>query len=113
LGLIAPVRTPAAVIVVYFDQSHLHDYLQIAGLIRAAGIGVEVYPEAKKIGNQLKYADQRGFQVAIVAGAEELQSGRCQVKNLATKQSDLVTWRDNPDQLLRAIKQTIETYPTT
>jgi histidyl-tRNA synthetase len=109
LGLIAPVRTPAAVIVVYFDQSHLHDYLQIAGLIRAAGIGVEVYPEAKKIGNQLKYADQRGFKVAIVAGAEELQSGSCQVKNLATKQSDLVTWRDNPDELLRAIKQTIET----
>lgn len=104
LGMIAPVRTPAPVMVVYFDADRLHDYLRLAKLVRAAGIGVELYPEAKKIGAQLKYADQRGFQVALVAGGNELEAGTCQVKNLSDKSSVEIAWRDHPDQLIQAIK---------
>ena len=37
--------------------------------LRAAGIGVEVFPDPKKLGQQLKYADRRGFRVALIAGA--------------------------------------------
>lgn len=107
LGMIAPVRTPAPVLVVYFEKDHLHDYLKLASLVRAAGIGTEMYPEAKKIGAQLKYADQRGFRVALVAGASELAAGTCQVKNLADKSSTEVAWRENPDQLVQAILKLI------
>ncbi len=107
LGMIAPVRTPAPVLVVYFDADRLHDYLQLAKIVRAAGIGAELYPEAKKVGVQLKYADQRGFQVALVAGSNELDAGTCQVKNLADKSSSEIPWRDNPQQLIEAIKQIV------
>ena len=53
--------------------------------MRAAGIGVEVYPEPKKLGQQLKYADRRGFRLALIAGENELAAGTCQIKDLASR----------------------------
>jgi histidyl-tRNA synthetase len=51
---------------------------------------VEVFPEPKKLGQQLKYADRRGFRVALVAGENEFAAGTIQVKNLATTESQTV-----------------------
>lgn len=90
LNLIEQVSTPAPAFVVYFVESRLHDYLQLAARIRAAGIGCELYPEAKKIGKQLQYADKRGFHVALIAGDDELSAGNVQVKDLKTGTSTTV-----------------------
>ena len=65
------------------------------------------YPEPKKLGAQLKYADSRGFQVALIAGSQELEAGTCQVKNLATKQSQEIAWRNEPQLLVDAIKNVL------
>ena len=78
------VRTPAPVLIVYFDKDRLQDYLQLAQIIRGAGIG-ELYPDPKKLAAQLKYADQRGFQIALIAGSQELESGTCRVKKLGRR----------------------------
>ena len=43
--------------------------------LRRAGIGVEVYPEPRKLGQQLKYADRRGFRLALIAGSREFAGG--------------------------------------
>lgn len=83
LGLVEKRRTGASALLVHFDAERRDDYLRLAARLRAAGIGVELYPEAKKLGNQLKYADRRGFRFALVAGEQEWASGRCQVKDLA------------------------------
>lgn len=85
LGMIEKVATPAPVFVPYFDPDRLHDYLRLAANIRAAGIGVEVFPEPKKLGQQLKYADRRGFRAAVIAGSREFESGVCLIKDLAGK----------------------------
>lgn len=82
LGMIEKVATPAPVLIVYFDKTRLADYLRLAAAIRAAGIGVELYPEPKKMGQQLKYADRRGFRVALIAGENEFAAGACQLKDL-------------------------------
>ncbi len=82
LGMIEKVATPAPVLIVYFDKTRLADYLRLAAAIRAAGIGVEFYPEPKKMGQQLKYADRRGFRVALIAGENEFNAGTCQLKDL-------------------------------
>jgi len=87
LGMIDKVRTPAPVLIAFFDAARLDDYLRLAATIRAAGIGVEVFPDPKKLGQQLQYADRRGFRVAIIAGQREFDAGKCQVKDLATTQS--------------------------
>ena len=90
LYLIEKVSTPAPVFVVYFVESRLHDYLQLAARVRAAGLGCELYPEAKKIGKQLQYADKRGFTVALIAGDDELAAGTVQLKHLKTGESRTV-----------------------
>lgn len=91
LKLIEPVRTPAEVFVPFFAASRLGDYLRLAAELRLAGLGVEVYPEPKKLGKQLQYADKRGFRVALVAGDDEFAAGECQLKNLATGESTTVS----------------------
>jgi len=48
---------------------------------------VELYPDSKKLGQQLKYADQRGYQLAVIAGPDELSQDACQVKDLRSGES--------------------------
>ncbi len=90
LGMIEKVHTPAPVLIAYFDPERLHDYLRIARTLRVAGMGVELYPEPKKLGQQLKYADRRGFRLALIAGSQEFEAGQCQVKDLRTGQAHQV-----------------------
>lgn len=90
LGMLAKVTTPAEVFIAYFVADRLTDYLRLAAHLRAAGIGVELYPEPKRLGQQLKYADRRGFRIALIAGEDELAAGTCQVKDLASGESQAV-----------------------
>lgn len=107
LGMIAKLSTPAPVFIAYFDAARLHDYLRLAAAIRAAGIGVEVYPEPKKLGQQLKYADRRGFRVAIIAGSQEFQAGTCQIKDLSSGGQQSIPLDLDSAALVAAVKQLI------
>jgi histidyl-tRNA synthetase len=108
LQMIERVSTPAPVFIPYFDETRLGDYLRLAALIRAAGIGVEVFPDAKKLGQQLKYADRRGFRVAIIAGRDEFEAGRCQVKDLAAATQEEVALDEGAKSVIAAIRKTLE-----
>jgi histidyl-tRNA synthetase len=105
LGMVPKVSTPAEVFIPYFDAARLHEYLRLAAQLRAAGFGVEVYPESKKLGQQLKYADRRGFRVAIVAGENEFAAGNVQVKNLATTTSETIPLTSNAAELIARIRE--------
>ena len=84
LGMIEETAAPCAVFLPLFEKDREADYLALAQELRAAGIGVEVYPEAKKLGAQLKYADRRGFATALIIGSTEFEKGVVQVKDLET-----------------------------
>ncbi len=84
LGMIRTASTPAPVLVTIFDAQRAGDYLRIGRLLRSAGLATEVYPEAKGLGKQLKYANRKGFRVAVIAGEEEFAAGTWQVKDLGT-----------------------------
>ncbi|MEX2113630.1 MAG: histidine--tRNA ligase [Pirellulales bacterium] len=99
LQLIHKTRTPAPVFIPFFDAQRLHDYLRLAAAIRRLGIGVEFYPEPKKLAQQLKYADRRGFDLALIVGADEWAAGACQIKDLATGQSASVALADVPSTI--------------
>ena len=105
LGMLEKVATPAPVFIPYFDRQRLGDYLRLATAIRSAGIGVEVFPEPRKLGQQLKYADRRGFRVAIVAGSAEFESGTCQVKDLATATQRSVPLEPDARSLIAATRE--------
>jgi histidyl-tRNA synthetase len=82
LNLLPKASTPAPVFVVQFSADRLGEYQKMARALRAEGIGVEVFPEAKKVGQQLQYADRRGFKVALIAGPDEFAEGVWNVKDL-------------------------------
>ena len=82
LGMVSKATTPAPVLVTMFDATRLSDYTQMARSLRSQGIGAEVYPESKAIGKQMKYANKKGFQVALIAGADEFESDTWQIKGL-------------------------------
>jgi histidyl-tRNA synthetase len=107
LGMLPKVTTPAEVFIPYFDAGRLHDYLRLASQLRSVGLGVEFYPEPKKLGQQLKYADRRGFRVAIIAGEQEFGSQSVQLKNLATAESATVSLSGGVGSLVQAIRATL------
>jgi histidyl-tRNA synthetase len=86
LNLLPKAATPAPVLVLQFSPDKLGEYQKIGRELRAEGIGVEVYPEPKKLGAQLKYAEQRGFRVALIAGPDEFARGVWNVKDLAKRE---------------------------
>ena len=105
LGLIPKTASAADVFIPLFDAHRLNDYFALASIVRSAGWSAEVYPEPKKLGQQLKYADQRGFKIALIAGSQELDAGEVQIKNLASQIKTQVEWRTNPDNLVYGLTQ--------
>jgi histidyl-tRNA synthetase len=105
LGRLAKVATAAPVFIPYFDAARLTDYLKLAAELRAAGIGVEVYPEAKKLGQQLKYADRKGFRAALIAGGNEFQAREIQLKNLTTATSEVISLAGGSGPLIDALRR--------
>jgi histidyl-tRNA synthetase len=105
LGLVSDVRTPAEVFIPYFAEGRLADYLRLAAKLRAAGLRVTFYPDAKKLGKQLQYADRQGFRVAIIVGDSEFAEGRCQLKNLSSGQQQDVVLEDDAAALIATIEE--------
>jgi histidyl-tRNA synthetase len=111
LKLLEKVQTTAPVLITQFDASRLSDYFAMATALRHHGVGCEVYPEAKKVGQQLKYADRKGFRLALIAGGNEFAEGVCQIKDLLTGQQDNVAFGENYSGLVSAILTALrETY---
>lgn len=108
LGLLPKTVSSADVFIPLFDADRINDYFQLASIVRNAGWSAEIYPEAKKLGAQLKYAVQRGFQIALVAGSQELDAGQVQIKNLATKVSTTVSWRETPQEFVKSLARMLQ-----
>jgi histidyl-tRNA synthetase len=94
LKLLPEKPAVAPVFVPYFTEARLADYFRLAASLRRTGLGVEFYPDAKKLGNQLKYADRRGFRFALVVGDAEWTANQAQVKDLASGASRTVALFD-------------------
>jgi len=76
---------PADVMLATFDASGIGAAMRLAVALRRSGLRVLVYPDAEKIGKQIKYADSRGIPFVGLLGANEIAAGAVTVKNLATQ----------------------------
>jgi histidyl-tRNA synthetase len=52
--------------------------------LRAAGLRVDLYPEADKLGKQFKYASSIGVPFVAVIGEDERAKGEVALKNMRT-----------------------------
>jgi histidyl-tRNA synthetase len=94
IHLLPPASAPAPVLMVQFSAEQIGAYQRMARMVRAAGIGVEVYPEARKIGQQLQYAEKRGCRAALIAGPDEFARGVWKIKDLARRSETIVDAAD-------------------
>jgi histidyl-tRNA synthetase len=61
---------------------------RLAGRLRKAGIGAEVYPDPIQIGKQMGYGSSRGHRLALIVGPDEAARQVFNLRNLSTRQED-------------------------
>lgn len=84
------------VLIINFGREELPALMQIAGVLREAGIAAELYPESVKLKKQFSYADSRMIPLVVIAGSNELASGQATVKNMKTGEQTTVPLRELP-----------------
>ncbi|HCS50379.1 MAG TPA: histidine--tRNA ligase [Planctomycetaceae bacterium] len=94
------VATTSQILVLRFVENRLADYQKISRVLHQAGIASEVYPEAKALSKQLKYADRKKIPLALISGEDELAQNVWQLKNLRTGNQLTVP----ADQLAETVK---------
>ena len=68
------------------DSSLSVEYQGLAQKFRENGISCEVFPDAKKIGQQYNVTDKKGIQWGVLMNAENAKAGTFTLKNLATRE---------------------------
>jgi len=86
LKLLRTGEGAAPVFIVQFSAERIGEYRKMARTLRAAGIGAEVYPDAKKLGQQFQYAEKRGHKIALIAGPDDFKAGTWNIKDLAKRE---------------------------
>lgn len=70
------------VMVTLWNDKSRSDALALAADFRAAGLRVDVYPEADKLGKQFKYASSRNVPFVAIVGDDERAQGKVSIKDL-------------------------------
>jgi histidyl-tRNA synthetase len=94
-------NSAADVMVTQFEGEPVEDTLRLAHDLRAAGLRVDIYPEADKLGKQFKYAASRGVKFVTVMGGDERARGEVQIKDMTSGEQSAVA-RTEVAGLLRA-----------
>jgi len=74
--------SPADVMVSIWNEESVADSIALAQEFRGAGLRVDLYPEADKLGKQFKYASARGIPFVAVIGDAERGRGEVGLKDL-------------------------------
>ena len=82
-----------------FGEREAARCLALARSLRAAGVAVEVYPDAAKMKKQMSYANARQIPFVALVGEQELADGTVSLKDMQSGEQRTVT----PEELLRAV----------
>ena len=106
-GMFPPTlaMSPADVMVAMFDVPTAAHTMRVADQLRAHGLRVLVYPDADKLGKQIKYADGRGIPFVALLGEDEIKAGTVTVKDLAAKTQQTCEQSAAGAAILEALKQ--------
>ena len=78
------------VIFLNFGKNEERYCLKYLNQVRKHGINAEIYPDATKIQKQMKYADQRGIPMVIIAGESEITDQKFTVKWMKEGRQEVV-----------------------
>lgn len=86
LGIISKKGSFVDLEIFCMDSSLVVEYQGLAQKLRNAGISCEVFPDAKKIGQQYNVTDKKGIKWGILMNAENAKQGVFILKNLETRE---------------------------
>jgi len=78
------VTSASKALFINYGQDEAFYAMQAIVQLRSAGIKVELFPDAVKIGKQFAYADKRGIPYAVLAGDTEMAQQQFGLKNLVS-----------------------------
>ena len=84
--------TPADVLVTIWSEETAPKSLKLAQDLRADGLRVTLYPEADKLGKQIKYADSINVPFVCILGESELENGTVNIKNMKTGEQQTIAY---------------------
>jgi histidyl-tRNA synthetase len=77
----------------------------LARELRAAGLKIDLYPEADKLGKQFKYASSVGVPFVAVIGEDEQAKGLVAVKEMGSGEQQAVRREEAVDLIKRFLTQ--------
>ena len=93
---------PAEVMVAIWNEDSIAESIKLARELRAAGLRVDLYPEADKLGKQFKYASSVGVPFVAVIGDDERAKSEVALKDMRSGEQRSVA-RDGAAQWLREV----------
>ncbi len=94
--------SPADVMVTIWNKESVAESIKLAQELRAAGLRVDLYPEADKLGKQFKYASSLRIPFVAVLGEEEQAQDLVALKDMQSGEQRAVT-RADVAQLVREL----------
>ena len=70
------------VLIINFGKNEEKEAINVLSKLRDAGIYSELFPESAKMKKQMKYANHNNIQYVILAGEDELKSGKLGLKSM-------------------------------
>jgi histidyl-tRNA synthetase len=84
-------KVPTQVLVTMQDRKrYMKEYLELARLLRSAGIPTEVYLEPKRLRDQFGYASDNGIPLTVIAGESEINAGTVTVKDMRAGTQEVI-----------------------
>ena len=77
--------------------------IALAQSLRGAGLRVQLYGEQKKFKQKMAYADKIGVKFAVLLGEDEINAGKCSVKNMVTGEQITVTPAEAAEHILQSL----------
>ena len=68
--------------------------IEVATILRTAGINTQIYTNNAKIKNQFKYASRLNIPYVIVIGEDEIKQNKVTLKNMETGEQELICVED-------------------
>ncbi len=93
------VNTGAQVLFINFGEDEAQYCMKVMFRFRESGINTELYPDAAKMKKQMTYADKNAIPFVVLAGENEIKSGKLTLKNMRTGEQQQLT----VDQLLQQL----------
>lgn len=88
------VSATSKALFINFGDKEAFYAMQAITKLRQAGINVELYPDATKMGKQMGYADKRNINYTVLAGDKEMKANAFTLKNMKSGEQRQVNFSE-------------------